>query len=45
MEKFLFEYGTLSGAVVNLRHAMTLVGFETDPIDGRTLWIFKNSWG
>lgn len=29
----------------NYLHAMTLIGWETDPEDGKTVWIFKNSWG
>ena len=26
-------------------HCMGAVGFRKDPIDGRTIWILKNSWG
>ena len=26
-------------------HSMVAVGFQRDPIDGRTIWILKNSWG
>ncbi len=45
LKKLLIEKGPVSGGILSLSHAMTLVGFETDPKDGRTIWIFKNSWG
>ncbi len=41
----IIENGPLSGIIDSLSHAMLLIGFETDPKDGRTIWIFKNSWG
>ncbi|GEM_PF-1254915 len=45
IKKLLMEKGPLVSAIGTLSHAITLVGFETDPKDGRTIWIFKNSWG
>jgi C1A family cysteine protease len=45
LRRMLIENGPISGGILSLGHAMTLVGFETDPKDGRTIWIFKNSWG
>jgi hypothetical protein len=45
LKRLTIENGPLSGGVFSLRHAMTLVGYEKDPDDGETIWIFKNSWG
>ena len=41
----LVKYGPLATTITGLFHAMVLVGWETDPIDERPVWIFKNSWG
>jgi len=45
LKKLLIEKGPISGGISSLGHAMNLVGFQTDPKDGRAIWIFKNSWG
>ncbi len=45
LKRMLVENGPISGGIYSLGHAMTLVGYRTDPTDGRTVWIFKNSWG
>lgn len=45
LKRMLVENGPISGGIYSLGHAMTLVGYRTDPADGRTVWIFKNSWG
>jgi C1A family cysteine protease len=45
LKRMIIENGPVSGGIRSLRHAMTLVGFAKDYSDGRTIWIFKNSWG
>ncbi len=45
LKRMIIEQGPVSGGIGSLLHAMTLIGFETDPDDGRIIWIFKNSWG
>jgi len=45
LKKFLIEKGPMAGIVDSLNHVMTLVGFDTDSASGKTVWIFKNSWG
>jgi hypothetical protein len=45
LKKMLIRYGPLSSGISNLNHAMALVGYELDPSDSQTIWIFKNSWG
>jgi C1A family cysteine protease len=45
LKEMLIHYGPMTGGIVTLRHGMVLVGFETDPTDNKTVWIFKNSWG
>ena len=45
LKRLIIENGPLSGRVDSMHHAMTLVGYEKDPDDGETVWIFKNSWG
>ncbi|MBU1976277.1 MAG: right-handed parallel beta-helix repeat-containing protein [Nanoarchaeota archaeon] len=37
--------GAVSGGIYSWSHAMSLEGWKTDPNDGKTIWIFKNSWG
>jgi hypothetical protein len=46
-KKKLIQYGPMSSGphLPWFSHAEVLVGYETDPQDGRTIWIFKNSWG
>ncbi len=44
-KRLIIENGPASASVHTLTHAMTLVGFQTDDNDSRTVWIFKNSWG
>ena len=45
LKRLIMEYGAVSGGLYSMNHAMNLVGFKTDPVDGKTIWIFKNSWG
>lgn len=45
VKRMLVKNGPITSGIDSLRHSMTLVGFETDPNDGRTVWVFKNSWG
>jgi hypothetical protein len=45
LKRLIIENGPVSGGVYSLGHAMTLVGYEKDPDDEQTVWIFKNSWG
>lgn len=33
------------GQIPPVRHTVVLVGYETDPVDNRTIWIGKNSYG
>ena len=39
------RYGVLDIGYAPWRHAMALLGWETDPVDNAPVWIFKNSWG
>ena len=41
----LIKHGPLVAAINELPHAMTLAGYETDPISNKFIWIYKNSWG
>jgi C1A family cysteine protease len=41
----LIGFGPLACGVLSWNHGMTLVGFDKDPEDGQTIWIFKNSYG
>jgi len=45
IKRLIIEKGSLITTVISLWHAMTLVGFDKDSSDGKTIWIFKNSWG
>lgn len=45
LKQMLLDYGPLSGGIYSMGHAMTLVGYDLDPDDKRTVWKFKNSWG
>ncbi len=45
VKRLIIEKGSIAGTLRSLNHVMTLVGFEKDNNDGRTVWIFKNSWG
>lgn len=45
LKKMIIEHGPLSSALESLKHGMVLVGFEKDPSDNKTIWIFKNSYG
>lgn len=44
-KKMIIKYGPIASGVVSMNHNMTLVGFYTRSTDGKTVWIFKNSWG
>ena len=35
----------MRGGIKSWNHMMVLAGYETNPSDGQTIWIFKNSWG
>jgi C1A family cysteine protease len=45
LKRSLIEKGPLSVEIASMVHAMTLVGYDTDPDDNHIIWIFKNSWG
>lgn len=45
LKKMIIDYGPVSGGIYSWSHAMTLVGYGRDSDDGKTFWIFKNSWG
>jgi len=45
LKTLLIEQGPVSAGLWSLGHAMTLVGYDIDRTDGRTIWILKNSWG
>jgi len=45
VKRLIVEKGAISITLLSLSHVMTLVGFDKDSKDGRTVWIFKNSWG
>jgi hypothetical protein len=45
LKRMLIQHGPISGGIYSWSHAMTLVGYRTDPDDQRPIWIFKNSWG
>lgn len=44
LKRMLIRRGAVSSGIKAWRHAMHLVGYRKDQ-DGRTVWIFKNSWG
>jgi len=41
----IINYGPITCGIESWWHAMVLVGFDKDPDDGETIWIFKNSHG
>ncbi|MBD3204355.1 hypothetical protein GF327_08745, partial [Candidatus Woesearchaeota archaeon] len=41
----IIKYGPLEATVIPFLHSMTLIGYDIDNNDGKTIWIFKNSWG
>ncbi len=45
LKRMLIEYGPITAGIKSLRHVMLLVGFDKDAKDGKTIWLFKNSWG
>lgn len=45
LKERIIKKGPVSGGLCSWSHAMALLGWETDPTDGKTVWIFKNSWG
>lgn len=45
LKQVIIENGPVDSGINSLHHAMLLIGFKTDSKDGRTIWIFKNSWG
>jgi C1A family cysteine protease len=44
-KKMIIKYGPVASGIFSLNHRMTLLGFYIDNTDGKTVWIFKNSWG
>jgi C1A family cysteine protease len=45
LKRKIIEKGAISAAVWTMAHNMNLVGYDTDPQDGKTIWIFKQSYG
>jgi C1A family cysteine protease len=45
IKRAIIDYGPITGGISSWWHAMVMVGFDKDPDDGETIWIFKNSWG
>jgi len=45
LKRVLIEKGPMDSAYQPWNHAMALVGYDTDLRSGKTIWIFKNSWG
>lgn len=45
IKRALVFYGPLTFGIRSWWHLMILVGYDRDPVDGRTIWIVKNSWG
>lgn len=45
IKSMLLDHGPLTFGIVSWWHSIVLVGWSTDPVDGQTEWIFKNSWG
>lgn len=45
IKRRLIKSGPLPFGISSWWHAMVLVGYETDPVTGDTVWMLKNSWG
>ena len=45
IKRAIINYGPITGGILSWWHVMVMVGFDKDPEDRETLWIFKNSWG
>jgi C1A family cysteine protease len=44
-KKMLIKHGPYVSGLFSMNHNMVLVGYTFDNSDGKTIWIFKNSWG
>lgn len=45
LKRRLIRNGPMSCDYLPLAHRMVLTGYEIDPSDQKTIWIYKNSWG
>lgn len=48
IKRWLIKYGPMPVAIKDIStipHMMVLVGYKVDPLDGKNIWYFKNSWG
>lgn len=45
IKRNLIEKGMLSAWIYDWGHVMSLEGWQNDPVDGKSVWVFKNSWG
>lgn len=45
LKSHLIKKGVISVGIISIAHSMALVGWQTDPVDQKTVWIFKNSFG
>jgi len=45
LKQILINKGPIPVSIYSWSHEMVLIGYEVDPLDNKTIWIFKNSWG
>ena len=41
----LIQNGVIVATIKSIKHVVVLTGWETDLADGKTIWIYKSSWG
>jgi C1A family cysteine protease len=44
-KKILITKGPLNSSIQSWGHTMVIIGYNTDSVTEKTIWIFKNSWG
>jgi hypothetical protein len=44
-KKMIIKYGPIASGIFSLNHRMALIGFYIDNADGKTVWIWKGSYG
>ncbi len=45
IKRAIIKYGPITAGISSWWHYMVMVGFDRDSSDGKTIWIFKNSFG